>query len=75
MPERIALIDVVGYGRAEVNGRLSECVVGEEVSSKAVEGCRLEGVLSSIFRFVCASPSDFVRLWQRSEYEAGICHS
>lgn len=56
MPERIALIDVVGYGRAEVNGRLGECVVGEEVLSKAVEGCRLEGVLSSIFRLFAPPP-------------------
>ena len=47
--EMIALIDVEGYVEDEVNGLSCECVVEEEESPKLVEGCGLEGVLSSIF--------------------------
>jgi hypothetical protein len=38
------------------NGRGSESVVDEDESSKVVEGCRLNVVLSSIFRLFAPSP-------------------
>ncbi len=72
---RKALAFVEVYDGEEVNGRMSECVVDGKESSKVVEGCRLEDVLSSIISFVCASPRYFARLWQLSEYDADISGS
>ena len=69
------LLVVDGYIGDEVNGRMRECVVDGKESSKAVEGCGLDGVLSSIsVSFVCASPRYFVNsvatsgLWRGSEW-------
>ena len=67
------LLVVDGYIGDEVNGRMRECVVDVKESSKAVEGCGLDGVLSSIsVSFVCASPRCFAKSWQCSEPGADL---
>ncbi len=66
---RNLLVGGVEYVGEVVNGRLSEWGVDEKESSKKVEGCRLEDVLSSMVSFVCASPRYFARLWQLAEYK------
>lgn len=48
MPGRYVLKVDGEYVGEEVNGRTSECVVGGKESSKVVEGCSLDDVLSSM---------------------------
>jgi len=78
MPEMIVLMNVNEYVGEEVDGSVSECVVDGQESSKVVEGCRLETVLSSITSFVVRalrlSPMPATP-WQLSDYDADTSRS
>jgi hypothetical protein len=56
----------------EVNGRTSECVVDGKESSKVVEGCGLDDVLSSMSRLFAPPPDTSSMLWQLSDCSAEV---
>ncbi len=63
---------VDGYVGEEVNGRTTECVVDWKESSKVVEGCSLDDVLSSISRLLAPPPDTSWILWRLPDYGAEV---